>query len=392
LSFQPHFKRIAIRIGFCLFSPFLINEAELMVSQPIRRLLTSVLAIAFFLSIGAAVAQATIANLEAAQQANPNLRNQWRFEGPSDATRLADSKGTLTLQKAAGEGGMGANDVNMTPMDTADDVPWSHPAGDVNMIGFQPGLNGGASQAYRPQSIPVTSTFAAEQLSQARSGAGLYAADFSTPAMLTLEAVVKPDVFDSVRDFGYIAQTRPGASRGYFLAQMRPDASRGAGGSLSSVLTASSLTAFADRPRILKDYSDQSHWYYVAVTYDFSGGETQPAVVSSWYADLTAGGPLTQSLNAVPFPNATTPQTLGAGLVGNTGLLGVGLFVRPGATVLAQEFFRGSIDNLAVYTDKLTSQQIQGNLDALRVIPEPSTCVLLVLTVIALLPARRRAA
>jgi hypothetical protein len=225
----------------------------------------------FFVCFGASVARATVANLEAAQQASPNLIHQWKFEGADGATRQADSKGTQHLLTVAGEGGMGANDVNMTPMDATDDVPWSYPAGDVNLIGYEPGFDGaGVSQAYRPQAIGSPSTFAAENTAQRRSGAGLYAPSFVTPAMMTVEGIFRPDRYeDAAGNLRYVLQTRPGTPRGYYLAEQAPDASRGAGGSLVAAI-GNPFTPAANRPRIVGDYSDQDHWYYVAVTYDMS--------------------------------------------------------------------------------------------------------------------------
>src|SRR3989304_10231174 len=55
--------------------------------------------------LGARLAQAGLMEIEAAQQANPALLNQWKFEGGDDSTRLFDSKGTQNLSRVAGVGG-----------------------------------------------------------------------------------------------------------------------------------------------------------------------------------------------------------------------------------------------------------------------------------------------
>jgi hypothetical protein len=327
-----------------------------------------------------------LSQLEGLQLSNGAI-HQWRFEGADGASRQDDhGSRNVSLLTAAGEGGMGANDVNMTPADTTDDVPWSYPAGDVNLIGYNAGYDGaGVSQAYKPQSVVANSTFAAEILAQRRSGAGLYAPSFTTPSMMTIETVIQPGAYNDVAggSLHYVLQTRPGTGRGYYLAQQQPDGSRGVAGSLVAAI-GDPLAPLASRPRIVGDHADTGDWYYVAATYDLSGSN---AIVSAYYANLTTGGPLIQSQNSFAFT-----QVIGAGLVNATGLAGVGLFVRPGANVLAQEFFNGAIDNLTVYESKLSAEAIAQHHRALTIVgvPEPTSLALAALGGAVFALTRRR--
>ncbi len=267
---------------------------------------------------------------------------------------------------------MGTIDPDMTPM-SGDEINWSYPHGDASLIGFEPGFDGaGVSQAFRPQSLPVTSTDAAESLAQRRSGAAFYTT-FTTPTMLTVEAVVKPGAYtDIAQGPHYIFQTRPGSGRGYYLNQLPPLGSRNTNGQLATIVGGN----FSERPSVVPDYSDQGHWYYVVATFDLSGTN---AVVDAAYADLTTGGALTTSQAAYNFA-----ATIGTGLVGTSGNAGVGAFSRN--TDLdadgindGQEFFYGAIDNLAIYNAKLSPEQIARHYRALTVpgVPEPASLLLI---------------
>jgi hypothetical protein len=332
--------------------------------------LLGVIAVVAAVCYATSSAQAFVGQLESLQKANGAI-HQFKFEGDEAAARQNNSGGLhVDLLAAAGEGGAGTNDPDGVP-DSGDEVDWSYPAGDVNAIGYEAGYDGaGVSQAMRPQSTPVSSTFAGESLAQRRSGAGLYLPSFTTPSMMTIEGVLMPDPYvDTSGNPHYVFQTRPGGGRGYYLAQIAPMGSRDVGGTLASIVGDS----FGERPAVVQDYVDPSHWYYVAVTFDLSGSN---AVVDAFYADLTDGGPLTQSQDGYNFA-----ATIGSGLVGANGLAGVGMFVRPGTTVLGQEFYFGAIDNLAIYGDKLTDDQVARNFRALTTagVPEPASIALVCL-------------
>jgi hypothetical protein len=326
-------------------------------------------------------------------QLQKGATHQWRFEGGAAAQRQRDSSsigGFSNLLSAAGPGGSGANDVNATPDDPSDDVPWSYPAGDVNNIGYEAGYDGaGVSQAYRPsRTANATSTFGAERVAQSRSGAGLYDPAFSSPALMTLEAVLKPDGYVDLaagNQLQYVFQTRPGTPRGYYLAQQRPNSSRGLG-TLTGQVSSATLGSDATRPHYVPDYA--SDWYYVAVTFDMSN-PAGPTVVNSWYANLTTGGPLTHSVNAFNIAGTLT------GLVNTAGWAGVGMFVfNLSGEAAGQEFFNGAIDNLTIYNRILSESEIGHHHLALTVVgvPEPASLFLLLLGGAAFARCRRYAA
>lgn len=338
--------------------------------------------------LNASLAQAGfLAQLESVQSNNGVLR-QYKFEGGTTAQQRSDTGSAhVNLLPLVGEGGTMISDPDMVPMSGDETVVWTYPHGDASMIGFEPGFDGaGGSQAFRPQSLPVTSADAAESLAQRRSGAAFYT-PFTTPTMMTVEAVLKPDAYtDTGLGPHYVFQTRPGTGRGYYLSQLPPVGSRNTNGQLTTIVGSN----FSERPSVLPDYSDQSHWYYVVATFDLSGTN---AIVSASYADLTAGGPLTSSQTAYNFA-----ATIGAGLVGTAGNAGVGAFSRNTDLDMdgindGQEFFYGSIDNLAIYDKKLTPDQIALHHRALTVpgVPEPASFLLLGCGGFALGLLRRRA-
>ncbi len=76
-----------------------------MMRQHNSRFCTGALAAVLAVCLGVGTAHAGLAQIEAAQQANAGLVNQWKFEGASDASRLDDSKGAQDLSRVAGAGG-----------------------------------------------------------------------------------------------------------------------------------------------------------------------------------------------------------------------------------------------------------------------------------------------
>lgn len=339
-----------------------------------------------------------MAQLEAVQNANPALVNQWKFEGGDDSGRLLDSKGSQNLTRIAGVGGTvdpdgipaNGNEVTYTPS--------------VNDIIFEAGYDGALSQAYRPASIPVTvpnvpadvpngiAGAPGNIVAQSRSGAGLATAMYQTPNTVTVEAVVKTGAFNSLNRMHYVLQSRTGGSadRLYYLGQQVPDSTRNGSSSLSAHIGTAGFPSAAAAPKVVQD-AQTDNWYYVAVTYNLTA---TPAVMNAYAANLTTGGPLTQTVTNANFTidpasiaNAANARPWGVGMfaINAETSAGSGVFAATGG----QEFFLGAIDNLAMYGSVLSQNQIAANLAALRV-PEPGSLVLVGLAAMALVGCRRR--
>lgn len=319
-------------------------------------------------------AQAAVSDLEALQDANPNLWHQYKFEGSDDTTRLIDTATTAATARVhlARTVGEGAVDVNMTPGDPLDDV-----AGLPEDITFENGADGGLSQAYRPSYVDAATS--------ATAGAALAGTNMQYPATgMTVEAIVKGDVKASPSDVNYIVMARPGGDRGYLLVQDDEDLGRTAGGSFTTIFG----NSFGNRIETVEYEDTGADWYYLAATFDFTPAGS--ATVNTYYANLSAGGPLTQTGTDA----ALSADDAFENLVGN---IGIGAFAveRTGdqtdGAEAVQEFFQGAIDNVALYGAALSASDIGAHYTALR-IPEPGSLVLLALGGLALCVKRRRSA
>lgn len=392
-----------------------------MMRQHVSTILAGALAAALTVVLSAGTAHAGLAEIEAAQQANPNLVNQWKFEGASDATRLDDSKGAQDLTRIAGAGGTVDPDGIPANGNETTYVP------SVNDIIFEPGFDGALSQAYRPFGIPVTVPNVAAEVppgpitgapgnivAQSRAGAGL-AIDqmYLTPTKVTVEAVVQTSAFDSLNRFHYILDSRMGgaADRLYYLAQQVPDTTRDGTSNVSAHVGTAAPLAITASPDVVAN-ADTNNWYYVVATYDLTA---TPAVMNAYSANLTddpntpalndGPGPLVQTvtnfnfvINAASIATAANARPWGVGMFNiNTDDDGNGVPGEPTdtdgifRTSGGQEFFRGAIDNLAMYNNVLSAQDIANNFAALRV-PEPASVSLLFLGGLAALGFRRRRA
>lgn len=365
-----------------------------------RQQLQRVLVVLGVVGIGSGLnqAQAGMAQLEAAQNANPALVNQWKFEGADDSGRLADTKGSQNLLRVAGVGG--TVDPDGIP-GNGDDIVYTP---SVNDIIFEPGYDGALSQAYRPAAIPVTvpnvpadpdngvAGAPGNVVAQSRTGAGLSTAMYHTPTTVTVEAVVKTDSFDSLNRMHYVFQSRMGGSqdRLYYLGQQIPDSSRNGSSSLSAHIGTVGFPSAAAAPKVVQD-AQTANWYYVVATYDLTAN---PAVMNAYSANLTTGGPLVQTVTNATF----TIDPASIANAANARPWGVGMFAinaetEPGSGIFAtnggQEFFYGAIDNLALYGSVLSQDQVAANLAALR-IPEPGTLALVALTALSAAGCRRR--
>ncbi len=369
-----------------------------MMRQHKSRFFTGALATAVAVCLGVGTAHAGLAQIEAAQQANAGMVNQWKFEGNSDAGRLDDSKGAQNLSRVAGAGGtvdpdgvaLSGDEVTYTPS--------------VNDVIFEPGYDGALSQAYRPSAIPVVVPNMAPGgngniVAQSRAGAGLATAQYQTPTLVTVEAVIKTGAFDSLNRFHYILQSRMGGGgdRLYYLAQQVPDSTRDGTSNIAAHVGTAGLPAAAASPKIVAN-ADTDNWYYVAATYDLTA---TPAVMNAYSANLTTGGPLVQTvtnanfvINVASIATAANARPWGVGMfaiatdtVAGGGVAGDGIFEATGG----QEFFRGAIDNLALYSQVLTSDVLAEHARLLGV-PEPASVSLLILGGVAVFGLLRRRA
>jgi len=323
---------------------------------------------AVFVCFAASNAQAYVSELEAAQQNDPRLYNQWKFEGNDDSARLVDSKGSTDLVRTVR---VVTIDDGGTPDDTSDDTILEGLPGDIT---FETGIDA-TSQAYRPSYVDETQSSAA--------GAGLTGTNWTVPSRLTVESVVRPDArTQTISDVSYIFQTRPGGDRGYFLIQDDESLGRSDVGTLSTVFGSS----FGNRAESTKYTTDGGEWFYFAATFDMTPSGS--ALVNTYVKNLTTDG---------PFLHPVVDMALSAGdaIEGLAGNIGVGDFAvdRNGDQTTGaeevQEMFQGAIDNLATYNGILSFDQLERHS---RGVPEPASIVLLTISGLALALVRRRAA
>lgn len=264
------------------------------------------------------------ARLRAVQLSHPDVLHLWDFE-PGD--ELVDSAGTADLLPAPGEGDVGGI------------------VGQPGDVIYEEGFLGG--QAYRP--------FYVDASASSTAGAGLTGSDFTTPALMTIEAVLRANGKTTGSAVNYIVQTRPGSDRGYFLIQDEP-AAAGAG-AVGSVVG----NNFGDLG--LADYPTAGDWLFVALALDLTSPGT--AVGDLYVANLSDGETTPSLAVAGKVWNTDSPNTL----VGTSGIFGIGNFAidreGDGVAEASQEWFQGAIENVAIYASLLTPAELQSHLDAL---------------------------
>ncbi len=250
--------------------------------------------------LGTVAARAGTLELEAAQQAEASLRNQWTFEGSPEATALEDKKGNQDLTATEADGGS----LTVT-------------VGSV--------LGGSSSQGLNIYD-PAGDT----------AGACAWKNGFTWPAQTTLELLVKPGVQTSSE--AHIINR--GANPRFYLRQVNHDTIDlylGDGsGSVATILTNHTL----------------GNTYYVALKIDYDSG-TGEQTVNAYYADVTA-----------PRPAAGYPLTQGiTNLVVNGDPTGIAAlyFGANGSTTMLR--WDGSLDAIAVYDSLLPLSTLQSHVN-----------------------------
>jgi fibronectin-binding autotransporter adhesin len=283
--------------------------------HPLPRKLTSAFAATVCCALLTSNAHAGLADFESLQSSNPSLLFQYRFEGASDASRLADwTTNGYALQRVVGTGG-----------------------GNVNDIQFVTGFDG-VSQAYQPSFSLTGPTI----------GAGLNTIS-TVPygTNVTVEAIVQMDDYtEPTGNSGgvYILSARNAANtahRAYFLKQR-----------LVNEVATTLGDNNSDSLAFVSPYT-AGNWYYVAMTAEYdSGGNV--TTVNLYRANL--------STSQATIELVLTDNTTFNGPWAGTSQFGIGAFFG-GNT----QFMQGRIDNVALTGGILSSNDFQTRLDALYV-------------------------
>lgn len=265
---------------------------------------------------------AAVVDLRAEVRANPSLMHHYTFEGPhqgpsGEATTLShddyllDRKGELHL------------------------LAWKSTSDPVS---YGPGIDA-LSRAATGEKVTLDQSTG--------RGAAWYTTNAITlPEALTVECVLRPNRKPEVYN-GYVVGTRNSIDRdrrGYFLL----------------INTSGKLTLQVGNPAAVSfsDELETNHWYYVVTTFDVTAsGATTQTVINAYFADLTAGGPLTHALanHTVSGFNARysfNPSQIGIGCLWNADSV--------------QYPSPASIDEVAIYGSVFSAETIDKHLEALR--------------------------
>jgi len=168
------------------------------------------------------------------------------------------------------------------------------------------------------------------------------ATDITLPSTGTVEYVFKAD---TKNEGGYIASGVVGASRhylGYDSASMGVVMGFGDPGQYRDILGGGSGVAY-----------NTDDWYYVAINYASSGGNTE---FNAYVANLSDG-------------DAAVTQTIAgwsaSGTAGGSALLGIGCYGKDG-----NHYLDGAVDQVAIYGATLSPTEIDAHLDAIYAAPE----------------------
>jgi hypothetical protein len=240
-----------------------------------------------------------------------SLVHHWTFEGASDAAQRQDKKGSAHLSRVTEGSGTAAG--------------WA--------LGFR-----GEGQAASTNRI------------DAQDGGAYESAGFNHPDSGTVEYLFNA-TDDQKLDGHYVSSQS--ASRMYMGLFWQSDVGVGFGdsswpGPFEAYATDSTTPAF-----------QAGHWYYVAVTYEFSTSPDQ-FIIDAYLSDLTEGQTtLTHAINGV------TRQAPSGGP--GSAPLGIGMQTAAGG----QNYFQGYVDELAWYEETLPASTLQDHLDTIGV-PEPT--------------------
>ena len=163
---------------------------------------------------------------------------------------------------------------------------------------------------------------------------------------LTVEALMRPDTTTaSQAGRGYVVATRPSTNqRGYFVFQGDPT------GDSSDISTLIGNWSTANTQTLVETLT-AGHWYYVANTYQISGGNT---TINTYVADLTVG----QTALATATKGVTGTYGSSAPLY-----IGIGNFLGEG--------FPGAIDEVALYDSVLDGPSVLNHVRALADLAVP---------------------
>ncbi|MGI6390999.1 MAG: LamG-like jellyroll fold domain-containing protein [Kiritimatiellia bacterium] len=167
------------------------------------------------------------------------------------------------------------------------------------------------------------------------------------PEALTVECVLRPNRKPEDLQRLHVVGTRNSIDRdrrGYFLL----------------INTSGKLALQVGNPAAVSfsDELETNHWYYVVTTFDVTAsGATTQTVINAYFADLTAGGPLTHALanHTVSGFNARysfNPSQIGIGCLWNADSV--------------QYPSPASIDEVAIYGSVFSAETIDKHLEALR--------------------------
>ena len=246
-----------------------------------------------------------------------SLVHHYTFEGATNAARLHD--------KAGGD------DLSVLSYGTG-----SSTIGAANGISF-------GQAGFDASSTPLTPYNDGGGLSSGGAGTSTVS-DMSLPTTMTVEILFRPLATPSGE--GYGVSTRQSASqRGYYLME---DAANRLPAVVGDNYTQS------DNNRTILSRFNPGDWYYMANTYQQSGGST---TITSYIANLS---------QRETRLNKMIDGQVASGTYGTSAPLGVGVadFTKAGYGV--QRAYVGQIDEVAVYSAQLSQATLQSHLDGLR--------------------------